>query len=145
MTNSKINWDSFSFMTFVENHLKNSFIIGNENDIVIVKVTTFKDMHNISKCVTRTPWAIAHYEHFWDNYVTMEKNHQYVCFNFNKKINERDSMYGFTVGKVKGHYVLKFWYDGFNSNVSSSNYKHRHIIPNILNKEIENILSYSNN
>ena len=144
MENKKINWDSFSFISFVEKQLKNSFIIANESDIVIVKVTTFEDMRNISKCVTRTRWCIAHQERFWDGYVTMEKNHQYVCFDFSKKASERESMYAFTVGKVKGNYVIKIMCDSFNEIVTNLDYKHKHIIPNFLNKEIENILLFNN-
>lgn len=145
MNNNKINWDSFSFITFVEKELKNSFIILNEKDVVIVKVNTFEDMFNIDKYVTETPWCIAHYERFWEGYVTMTNNHQYVCFDFSKKNLERNSMYAFTLQKVKGNYIVKYMYDGHNENVLSSEYKWKYIIDEIISKTIENILSYSNN
>lgn len=64
----------------------------NENDVLTFEVDTYK------KCTQFGPsaWCIVREDHYYSDY-TGNGEHQYISYNFNKDINDIESVIGFTL------------------------------------------------
>jgi hypothetical protein len=95
-------WDRESLLMFVENFTKDSPVIYDKDNIVIVKVTSYDSSKKLCG-KGATSWCITKAESYFKQYVGDKPNAiQYFLFNFNLPERDELSHVGFTVDMSSG-------------------------------------------
>ena len=97
-------WDRESFILFLEEMNWDKNIIYNDpsSNTVLVKISTFEQMHTLFR--HRAQWSITKELYYWKEYITKGRT-QYVWLNFNEdeepQTRENYSKIAFTTAKNK--------------------------------------------
>lgn len=101
-TEESYMWNKKDFLSFIENNIKKSEIVLNQDNIVILKIKNFTESQKLCGG-GRTGWCITREKKYFDQYVSDEYNrNQYFFFNFAKPETDEFAHIGFTVEKGKG-------------------------------------------
>lgn len=95
-------WDKKEFISFVTKSTPNSPIVYNNENIVILHVTSHKDCNKLVGSEGRTKWCFNCNETCWESYVNDTNSKQYFLFDFSKKESEETSHIAFTINKELG-------------------------------------------
>lgn len=97
----KYAWDKEDLLRFVEANTKNTRVIYNNGNIVILQVESYVDSENLCGH-GRTGWCLAQRKAQFDNYVTSTSSLQFFFFDFGIPENRELSHVGFTVKPGSG-------------------------------------------
>lgn len=95
-------WDKKEFISFVTKSTPNSPIVYNNENIVILHVTSHKDCNKLVGSEGRTKWCFNCNKTCWESYVNDTNSKQYFLFDFSKKESEETSHIAFTINKELG-------------------------------------------
>lgn len=95
-------WNKKDFISFVTKSTPNSPIVYNNDNIVILHVTSHKDCNKLVGSEGRTKWCFNCNKTCWESYVNDTNSKQYFLFDFSKKESEETSHIAFTVNDELG-------------------------------------------
>lgn len=95
-------WNKKEFISFVTKSTPNSPIVYNNENIVILHVTSHKDCNKLVGSEGRTKWCFNCNKTCWESYVNDTNSKQYFLFDFSKKESEETSHIAFTINKELG-------------------------------------------
>lgn len=95
-------WNKKDFISFVTKSTPNSPIVYNNDNIVILHVTSHKDCNKLVGSEGRTKWCFNCNKTCWESYVNDTNSKQYFLFDFSKKESEETSHIAFTINKELG-------------------------------------------
>lgn len=95
-------WNKKDFIGFVTKSTPNSPIVYNNENIVILHVTSHKDCNKLVGSEGRTKWCFNCNKTCWESYVNDTNSKQYFLFDFSKKESEETSHIAFTINKELG-------------------------------------------
>ena len=95
-------WNKKDFIGFVTKSTSNSPIVYNNENIVILHVTSHKDCNKLVGSEGRTKWCFNCNKTCWESYVNDTNSKQYFLFDFSKKESEETSHIAFTVNDELG-------------------------------------------
>jgi hypothetical protein len=94
-------WDKEDLLRYVESNTKNTSVIYNNGNIVILQVGSYADSENLCGH-GRTGWCLAQRKEQFDNYVTSTSSLQFFFFDFGIPEMRELSHVGFTVKPGSG-------------------------------------------
>lgn len=100
--NLSYEWNKKDFIGFVTKSTPNSPIVYNNDNIVILHVTSHKDCNKLVGSEGRTKWCFNCNKTCWESYVNDTNSKQYFLFDFSKKESEETSHIAFTVNDELG-------------------------------------------